>query len=138
MPPAAWTLLGIAVALLAGVFKYLFDLNREVGNVKTIIENADLKNMRTQVDRLMFRQEAQDERVAKTIHSPHHSGPGGRDELVERLIKQPKAMSKNDLCEVIGLLEEEERTAEAGLKRYYAGLLVDRAKAELSERSQHA
>jgi hypothetical protein len=134
--PVAWTLLGLVVALLGTIFGYIVKLTGDVSRVCACIDDAELKEMRKQVDALVLRRKWEDERAAGVIHSPHHSGPGGRDELVEKLTTDVDALSDGELYEALCLLEAEVK-ASRGLRQEYAWRLVDRAKAEIAERSRH-
>jgi hypothetical protein len=129
--PVAWTLLGIGVGLLVGIFKYLFDLNREVGELKQNVGAAKLGDMRTQVDRLMYRQELQDGRAATDVHSPHTPD---LDALVEGLMH--RTLDEDQLHTVVCALDEAMKTERNGTKWLNMGFLSDRAKAELQDKAK--
>jgi hypothetical protein len=131
----AW-FFGVIAALLLAILGYIVTLSREVSGLRATIDLVDLKEMRKEVDALTLRRRWEEERAAAVIHSPHHSGPGGRDELVEKLTTDITALSDQELYETLCLLEAEVK-ASRGLRQEHAWRLVDRAKAEINGRSRH-
>jgi hypothetical protein len=131
MSPVTWTLLGLAIGiagLLVGIFKYLFDLNREVGNLKTTLELAKVADMRGQVDRLVYREQLADERAFKEGHSPHTPEADAALEALER-----GGLTEEELREAICALTEDMKTERNGIKWLQKGVAVDRAKADLRD-----
>lgn len=129
MNPLAWTLLGLAVTILLGVFKLVYDLSREVSSISKAVEVAELPSMKKSVDRLVYRQELEDERAFDEAHSPHTPET---DVLIEQL--RDGNLTESGLHTIICGLDEAMKTERSGTKWLTLGLLKDRAKAELRDK----
>ena len=129
MNPVAWTLLGLAVSIIIGVFLQLLRIAEKVSSLEKEVEVAELPSMRRSVDRLVYRQELEDDRAFDEAHSPHTPEV---DALIERL-RQGNA-TESELHGIICGLQEAMKTERNGTKWITLGLLSDRAKAELKER----
>jgi hypothetical protein len=129
VPTWVMSLIGVLLgAILAGVLKLAFD----VGGVKEVVKFCDLKEMKTNVDRLVYRQELQDHRAAADAHSPHTPEVDG---YIERLMRGE--LDADGLRAAIAVFEENMKTERNGTKWLNKGLLLDRAKAELKEKTAH-
>jgi hypothetical protein len=93
-----------------------------------------LPEIKRSIDLLVYRHDLEDRMVlrdaAAAIHSPHESGPGGRDELMDKL-RDGQLTDPGELCTLWRMLRQYLDETTDPLNRWYASQAMTRVRWEL-------
>jgi hypothetical protein len=126
--PLLLSAVGIVVAILTGIFAYVYAIGREVSAVSETVKAAQLPVMARNLDRLMYRQELQDAHAEDILHSPEHRE---RDELVRGL--RAHTLTRAEIERVAEMLREAKTRGATAEERLSAVQLLGLAEWEMAK-----